>query len=171
MIRRFDPSALQGRAGTLLFFAGWETLSRSGLVNAVMLPAPSTVVRSAWALLQMGELQSHLWASLVRALHGFAWGAGLGVLLGVAMARLPRFNGFTYPLVQMFRAIPAFAFVPLAVFWFGIGETSKVFLIAWGVFFPTWVNTFIGSARRWGRDFTYADRRLTARKSYFDNRE
>jgi len=62
----------------------------------------------------------------------------------VVMARLPGFGAFLHPLVQMARAIPALAFVPLAVFWFGIGETSKIFLIAWGVFFPTWVNTFIG---------------------------
>jgi NitT/TauT family transport system permease protein len=44
----------------------------------------------------------------------------------------------------MFRAVPSLAFVPLAIFRFGIGEASKAFLIAWGVFFPVWVNTCIG---------------------------
>jgi len=109
-----------------------------------MLPPPSGIVLAAWALVGNGELQSHLAASLWRAAAGFAAGGALGVLLGLAMARLPRFGSFIHPLVQMARAIPALAFVPLAVFWFGIGETSKIFLIAWGVFFPTWVNTFIG---------------------------
>jgi NitT/TauT family transport system permease protein/sulfonate transport system permease protein len=60
------------------------------------------------------------------------------------MAQLPLLNATINPLVQMFRAIPALAFVPLAIFWFGIGELSKVFLIAWGVFFPVWVNTYLG---------------------------
>ncbi|WP_199175878.1 ABC transporter permease [Telmatospirillum siberiense] len=133
-----------GIAGTTLFFIGWEALSRSGLVNTVMLPAPTTVIQAAWALSTSGQLLFHLVASLWRSAAGFATGGALGVLLGLTMARLPRFSDTIYPLVQMARAIPALAFVPLAVFWFGIGEGSKIFLIAWGVFFPTWVNTFIG---------------------------
>lgn len=60
------------------------------------------------------------------------------------MARLPRLHGLINPLVQMFRAVPALAFVPLAIFWFGIGEVSKIFLIFWGVLFPVWVNTYLG---------------------------
>lgn len=136
--------ALLGAAGTAVFFAGWEALSRSGLVNTVMLPAPSTIVLAAWVLLADGQLLSHLAASLWRSAAGFAIGGASGILLGLAMARLPRLSDTLYPLVQMARAIPALAFVPLAVFWFGIGESSKIFLIAWGVFFPTWVNTFLG---------------------------
>lgn len=60
------------------------------------------------------------------------------------MARHAWLRGVLNPLVQIFRAIPSLAFVPLAIFWFGIGEASKIFLIAWGVFFPVWVNSFIG---------------------------
>ncbi|MDN3919831.1 ABC transporter permease [Roseateles violae] len=134
-----------GALGLLLFFGGWELLSRSGQVNTVMLPAPSTIAVSTWALLESGELRRHVQSSLLRALVGFLIGALLALLLGIAMARVPRLHSLLNPLVQMFRAIPALAFVPLAIFWFGIGEASKIFLIAWGVFFPIWVNTYLGT--------------------------
>jgi NitT/TauT family transport system permease protein len=144
MVFRVDRNNLAGILGTLAFFAAWEALSRSGLVNDVMLPAPSTILRSGWSLLETGELLRHLGASLLRAALGFAGGSVLAILLGVGMAQMPLLHATLNPLVQMFRAVPSLAFVPLAIFWFGIGETSKVFLIAWGVFFPVWVNTYIG---------------------------
>jgi ABC-type nitrate/sulfonate/bicarbonate transport system permease component len=134
-----------GALGMLLFFGAWELLSRSGWVNAVMLPAPSSIARATVGLIESGELRQHVQSSLWRALVGFSIGAVLALLLGVGMARLPRLHSLLNPLVQMFRAIPALAFVPLAIFWFGIGEASKIFLIAWGVFFPIWVNTYLGT--------------------------
>jgi NitT/TauT family transport system permease protein/sulfonate transport system permease protein len=144
MAFRVSSHAIAGIAGTIAFFGAWEALSRSGLVNDVMLPAPSMIVQSGWTLILDGELPRHLAASLLRAVVGFVTGSALGIALGVAMARLPLLHGTLNPLVQMFRAVPSLAFVPLAIFWFGIGETSKIFLIAWGVFFPVWVNTYIG---------------------------
>jgi ABC-type nitrate/sulfonate/bicarbonate transport system permease component len=144
MAVRYDRHIVAGIIGTLAFFGAWEALSRSGLVNEIMLPAPTTILKSAWALVLTGELPRHLGASLLRAAIGFAGGSVLAVLLGVAMAQLPLLHATINPLVQMFRAVPSLAFVPLAIFWFGIGETSKIFLIAWGVFFPVWMNTYLG---------------------------
>lgn len=139
-----NQAILLGVLGTSVFFLAWEALSRSGWVNPVMLPGPSVIVRTALAMLASGELQTHLKQSLIRALAGFAIGSTLGIVLGIAMARLPRVDSLLNPLVQMFRAVPALAFVPMAIFWFGIGEVSKIFLISWGVFFPVWVNTSLG---------------------------
>jgi ABC-type nitrate/sulfonate/bicarbonate transport system permease component len=138
------PANWLGPLGVFVFFGGWEALSDSGLVNAVMVPAPLTIARAAWGLTRSGELIHHVLASLGRAGLGFAFGGLMGLLLGIAMAQLPRLNAAINPLVQMLRAIPSLALVPLAIFWFGIGEGSKVFLIAWGVFFPIWVNTYLG---------------------------
>ena len=140
----WSSSLVLGILGTGLFFGGWEGLSRSGWVDPVMLPGPATIVQTAAAMLASGELQAHLEASLWRAIAGFGIGASLGVVLGVSMARSRFLQGLLNPLLQMFRAVPALAFVPLAIFWFGIGEVSKIFLISWGVFFPVWVNTYLG---------------------------
>jgi NitT/TauT family transport system permease protein/sulfonate transport system permease protein len=144
MTSRLNRGNIAGILGTIAFFGAWEALSRSGLVNDVMLPAPSTIVESGWSLVTTGELPRHFAASLWRAVVGFISGSVLGILLGVAMAQLPLLNAAINPLMQMFRAVPSLAFVPLAIFWFGIGEASKIFLVAWGVFFPVWVNTYLG---------------------------
>ncbi|MDR0673739.1 MAG: ABC transporter permease [Zoogloeaceae bacterium] len=143
--RIFGENTQLGALGLLAFVLLWESVSRSGWINPVMLPAPSVVVRSAVDLIASGELIRHVLSSLWRAFLGFAIGSLLGLLLGVAMARLPRLHGFLNPLVQIFRAIPSLAFVPLAIFWFGIGEISKIVLIAFGVFFPVWVNSYLGT--------------------------
>lgn len=134
-----------GTLGLTTFAVVWEVISRSGWINPIMLPAPSVVIRSATDLIANGELLQHITRSLWRALLGFVIGSTLGLLLGVSMARLPRLHHLLNPLVQIFRAIPSLAFVPLAIFWFGIGETSKIVLIAFGVFFPVWVNTYLGT--------------------------
>ena len=141
---RIAKHDILGVVGTLAFFGAWEAISRSGAVNTVMLPAPSTIILAGWELLKDGELQAHFLASLERTAIGFVLGATLAIVAGVAMVRWPLLYATLNPLMQMFRSIPALAFVPLAIFWFGIGETSKIFLIAWGVFFPLWINTYFG---------------------------
>jgi ABC-type nitrate/sulfonate/bicarbonate transport system permease component len=133
-----------GLVGTGLFLGFWEAFSRMELVNSNFIPPPTSVARATYELAATGQLFGHLYVSIRRALIGFALGASSGVLIGIATARVPIFRHLTEPILQMFRAIPSIAFVPLAIFWFGLGELSKVFLIAWGVFFPVWVNTFLG---------------------------
>lgn len=122
----------------------WESLSRVGILPSRVLPAPSSVAQSAWHLTLSGELPRHFWESLVRAAAGMAIGGALGFLLGVL-------NGFSRwaellfdGSMQMVRNIPNLAMVPLAIVWFGIGESSKLFLIVLGVIFPVYLNTFHG---------------------------
>ncbi len=142
--RYFNSPAGLGLFGIVAFGVMWHALSRSGLVNSTMLPSPAVVAESGWLLLTNGELLRHLSASIWRAEIGFFIGSALAILLGVATARLQLLDEMLNPLIQMFRAVPSLAFVPLAIFWLGVGETSKIFLIAWGVFFPVWVSTYIG---------------------------
>ena len=135
---------LRGVAGTVSFLLLWEAIARSGFVDATMLPPVTAVVNATVQLFLSGALIKHITVSVQRALLGFGIGSLFGVVLGVATARVTLFRDLTEPIIQMFRAIPSIAFVPVAIFWFGLGETSKLFLIAWGVFFPVWVNTFLG---------------------------
>lgn len=137
---------LLGAAGLLAFLAIWEIAPRvvPG-VNPKMFPPPSQVVG---VLGQMaapgGEIWPHVGASLWRALWGFLLGASLGVAAGVLTGRSTALRQFSDPVLHGLRAIPAIAIVPLAIVWFGLGDLSKVMLIAWGSFFPVWINTFIG---------------------------
>jgi len=131
--------------GVLIFLALWEVLPRvvPG-VNVQMFPPPSGIVATLIDLVTSGQLAGHAWSSLKRAASGFVIGSTLGVLAGLVTGRMAMAQNLTDPVLHSLRSIPAIAFVPLAIVWFGLGETPKVALISWGTFFPVWINTFIG---------------------------
>ena len=137
---------LLGIAGVLLFLLVWELAPRvvPG-VNTKMFPPPSHIAQvfadMTWGT---GEIWPHVGASLLRALWGFLLGSSVGIVFGVLTGRIPWLRQLSDPVVHGLRAIPAIAIVPLAIVWFGLGDVSKVMLIAWGTFFPVWLNTFIG---------------------------
>ncbi len=134
----------QGIIGLLIFLSIWEAVSLSPLANPVLLPAPTSIVPSLIHVISTGELLEDVMASGRRAVLGFICGAIPGMLLGIGTARSAALSAYLDPLLQMFRSIPALALIPFGVFWFGIGETSKILLVAWTVFFPVWLNTEAG---------------------------
>lgn len=139
----------QDRGGlTILTFAVfllvWETISKSGIFNVNLFPPPSTVAQALFSMLLSGELITDVLVSLQRVVIGFFIGSLLGIVLGVLTGRIEFFEKTVGQLIQLFRSIPAIAFVPFAIIWFGLGEYSKYFLIMWGVFFPAWISTHIG---------------------------
>jgi sulfonate transport system permease protein len=82
--------------------------------------------------------------SALRALSGFVVGAGLGLLLGLLTGSLRWAETLLDTTIQMVRNIPPLALIPLVILWFGIDESAKLFLVALGVFFPVYINTFHG---------------------------
>lgn len=139
-VKRFCISAL----GIVLFFSLWHLVSTSGLVDPIMLPSPREVFRSSATLAETRELQGHISASLLRMALGYTIGSALGITLGVLLGRSRFLESLVGPLLQMARAIPPLALVPLIIFWFGINEGAKVSLIGWATFFPVWINTLLG---------------------------
>lgn len=122
----------------------WESFAQTGWLSPQILPAPSKIIRTAIKLASNGSLLNDLCVSLLRATLGFVIGSsigfGLGVLTGlsrVAEAAIDRS-------VQMIRAIPFLALLPLVIVWLGVGETQKIFLVALGVVFPIYINTTLG---------------------------
>lgn len=128
----------------IVFILAWEAFSRSGTVNIKLFPPPSEVVKGMIELALSGDLTRDIAWSIMRAISGFGLGAFLGIVAGVFTGRIPFIRRILVPLIQVFRPIPSIAFVPLAIVWFGLGEFSKIFLVMWGVFFPVWINTFLG---------------------------
>ncbi len=124
--------------------AFWQLLSQAGLISTRILPAPSQVIAAALRLTLSGELIRNLGISLYRALAGFLIGGSIGLGLGVL-------NGLSRPCerlldssLQMIRNIPHLSLIPLVILWFGIGDQARIFLVALGVFFPIYLNTFAG---------------------------
>lgn len=120
----------------------WELAVRNGLAPGRLMPPPSRLAQTAWLLARSGELQTHILATMTRVLLGFAIGAVTGTLLGMLTGASPLAARLLDPSIQALRAIPSIAWVPLFILWLGIFETSKLALIALGVFFPVYLGIF-----------------------------
>ena len=128
----------------LLVLLGWEIASKNGWLSTRVLPEPGSVLTAFWSLLRSGELWQDVAVSTGRALAGLALGGGLGLLLGLITGTFRSAETLLDTSLQMLRNIPALALIPLVIMWFGIDEGAKLFLVAVGVFFPIYLNTFHG---------------------------
>lgn len=130
-----------------VFFGGWELLSRSGLVNIILFPPPSTVAVALVEWFRSGQLLIDFGMSLSRVVVGFVAGAGVGIVVGILTGRYVLLSNLLSPIFQLLRPIPPIAFVPIVILWFGLGETGKYFLVFWGVFFTVWIAAHLGVQR------------------------
>ena len=89
-------------------------------------------------------LQGHIWISLQRVLMAFVIAISSGILLGILFGWSSTFNSIVQPVFELLRPIPPIAWVPLSIIWFGISETSMVFIVFVGAFFPIVINTHSG---------------------------
>lgn len=118
---------------------GWEIAVASGIASGRLLPPPSQIIVTFHDLAVRGELAGHVLATLQRVLFGFAGGVIAGTLLGALTGYSTIARRLLDPTLQALRNIPSIAWVPLFILWFGIFETSKIVLIAVGVFFPIYL--------------------------------
>ena len=137
--RRLAPWALP-----VALLAIWQGAVVAGWLSTRILPAPSAVITAGWALLESGEIWTHLAISGQRAAIGFAIGGGLGLLLGFITGLSNWGERFLDSSVQMIRNVPHLALIPLVILWFGIDEAAKIFLVALGTLFPIYLNTYHG---------------------------
>ena len=128
----------------ILLIVGWEIGARTGVISSRILPAPSAVALAFWVTLRNGELVHHTLISTQRAFYGLLIGGGIGFVLGVVNGALPLAEKLTDSSLQMLRNVPHLAIIPLVILWFGIDESAKIFLVAIGVAFPIYLNTFRG---------------------------
>ena len=129
----------------ILLLVLWEVAARLGLISSLFLPAPLHIAQSIVRLLIDGDLLGNLLQTLVRLGFGFVVGSACGILVALAMVGFSRFGRALDPVVIGLFAIPKVAFLPMVVIWFGIGETSKIVIIAIGAFFPVLINIRMGA--------------------------
>lgn len=122
----------------------WQALAQFGWLSTRVAPSPAAVVLAAWTLTVSGELFVNLAASFERAIIGTIVGGGLGFVLGILNGSSRRLEHLLDTTLQMARNVPHLALIPLVILWFGIDEAGKLFLVALGVFFPIYINTFHG---------------------------
>lgn len=117
----------------------YEAAAHLGLVSTRLVPPPSSVLAALWDLTAKGELWVHAKATLMRVGLGFFFGAIVATVVGALTGYVPVLRRLLDPTLQALRNVPSIAWVPLFILWFSIFETSKVMLIAVGVFFPVYL--------------------------------
>jgi sulfonate transport system permease protein len=127
-----------------LVLLAWQASVSLGWLSSRFLPAPLSVLTAARRLAASGELSRAIEVSSARAFGGLAIGGSIGFLLGLANGLWSPAERLLDSSVQMLRNVPHLALIPLVILWFGIEEQAKVFLVALGVFFPIYLNTFHG---------------------------
>ncbi len=122
----------------------WEASTRSGLVSARVLPTLTDVLAALVELARSGDLWANGVASLRRAFYGFVLAIAAGTTLGAGMALLPWLRMALDPIVQIFYPLPKSALIPLVLVWFGLGDSSKTFLVFLGCLLPMILSTYNG---------------------------
>lgn len=128
----------------ILLLVTWQLLSLWGILSDRILPAPTEVFQAGVALLGTGELIDYIGISAQRAFIGFLIGGIIGFVLGLLNGLSSIAETLFDTSLQMLRNIPHLALIPLVILWFGIEEEAKIFLVALGVLFPIYLNTFHG---------------------------
>lgn len=122
----------------------WELLARTGAVDVRFFPAPSTILLALFRMLHTGELQTHTLASLQRLGIGFVVGGLPALIIGVTMGLNSTMRAIVEPLIAATYPIPKSSILPLALLVLGLGEPSKIFMVAIGVFYPIAMNSMTG---------------------------
>ena len=128
----------------LCLLAIWELICQSGVVSSLFLPAPTAIISALLQMIADGEIGVSLAASLYRILAGFFIGSLIGLAVGLVTGTSALMDKIGTPIVNAIYPIPKIALLPLFILWLGIGELSKVTIIALGVFFPVAMNTYSG---------------------------
>ena len=113
----------------------WETVARAGLIAPQFLPAPSRVLSALWTMTTNQDLLWHAMISSIRVWAAFLIAAAMAVPIGILMSSYRIAGAALEPIIDFIRYLPVPALVPLSIIWFGVGETTKIFLLWLGTFF------------------------------------
>ncbi|MBN1838374.1 MAG: ABC transporter permease [Spirochaetales bacterium] len=150
----------------VLLIGGWELLSRAGLLSPLRFPRPSALLATLWDLMTEGYPRGitvwiHIKATVIRILQGYALAALVGIPVGLMIGRSRWLQRAANPVVTFARSIAVISLLPLAIAWFGVGELTRVLLIAWGCFWAILTNTIQGASQV-DRNYLNAGRMLGA---------
>ena len=148
-IRERVSSVALASAGLLAILAIWALAVRFTAIG-LLLPSPAEVLKRfiytfSHPIGRKFTLPVHLLYSLKRVLLGFGAASVAGVILGIAMGRSKLIEAIFRPLFELVRPIPSVAWIPLAIVWFGIGESAKFYIIFMAGFVNIVVNTYAGA--------------------------
>jgi NitT/TauT family transport system permease protein len=131
-------------ASPIGLLVAWEIAARLGFVDVRFFPAPTTIIAVLVDLARSGELMENVSISLQRIMLGFFLGGIPGIVIGIVMGISRPVRAFVDPLIAATYPIPKSSILPLILLIFGLGEMSKVMMVAIGVFYPVAINATAG---------------------------
>jgi len=147
--RRFRRGAI----GLAVVLCAWQFMAVAYNLQQI-LPTPLVVAKTVFNALTMHyeqrwlygpNIYEHLAASFVRAISGFAVAAVFAIPLGLLVGRITAFREYVDPIIRSLYPIPGIAWIPLAILWFGLGNTAVIFVVFIAEFFPLYFNTEAGA--------------------------
>ena len=127
-----------------IFLIIWWYLTTVNTTTASIMPAPGKVWDRAVKMLKTGQLQEYTAVSTQRALLGLLIGGVIGLVLAILTGISKTIDLVLNTSIQMLRTVPVLGAISLMIIWFGIGEEVKIYMVAFGVFFPIYINTYHG---------------------------
>ena len=128
-----------------IVLAAWQLASSAGVLPKSVLPSLADVLEALYGLVRSGEIFPHTAASLMRAGVGFVAAVVAGIVLGITMARVRAVQLAVEPILLLIYPVPKPALIPLFMIWLGIGDFSKIAVIALACLLPVVVATFNGA--------------------------
>jgi ABC-type nitrate/sulfonate/bicarbonate transport system permease component len=131
-------------ASPLGLMLAWELAAQGGLIDTRFFPAPSSIIATLVRMAGSGELLDNVLISLQRIVLGFLLGGVPAIVIGIAMGISRPMRALVDPLIVATYPIPKSSLLPLILLIFGLGEMSKVMMVAIGVFYPMAINATAG---------------------------
>jgi ABC-type nitrate/sulfonate/bicarbonate transport system permease component len=157
---------LLGALGLLLVLVAWQLSASLGWVDDTISSSPIAIAKAEGHLFGSGEI----WTPL--KLTGFEFGLGMGIAivagipLGILLGRVRFLDEMAQPIINVLNSVPFVMFLPIIIFWFGIGNTSRVLLVVWAGILPLMINTVAG-VKNLDRDFVRVSTVFCASRLFF----
>ncbi|MBC8217763.1 MAG: ABC transporter permease [Planctomycetes bacterium] len=133
--------------GPIIVVIIWCVLTVGGYVNPLLLPAPTAVLRNLWDLLRSGDVFGDLGSTIYRTLVGYICAGLIGIPLGLLVGYVRRiYYSFEF-VIDFFRSMPSPVLVPVAMLLFGLGDASKIAIIAFTCGLINLINSMYGVTR------------------------
>jgi len=137
-------SVVFGGLGLVLLFAAWQVCAVTGIVDVHISSDPSQVIGEEITLFGHGTL----WGPLGNTAAEVGWALAIivvsGIPIGIILGRVTPLRQLADPLVSILNSVPYVLFLPLIIFWFGLGETARVLVVVWAGILPLIINTTSG---------------------------
>lgn len=142
--RSHVPRWLRKLVGPLFVLAAWQVAVNASWVDPAVIPSPIEVVQAGWRLASDGTLSDAIWASLRRVVPGSLIGVAVAVVAATVAGLFRVGEDLLDPSMQMLKTVPWIGLAPLFILWVGLDDPMKILVIAYGVFFPVYLNLYSG---------------------------